>query len=255
MAYLLDGLPVEVLGRMRADRVMRKPVPATWTQPRQGARPPKHGTEFRFAKPDTWGIPDAETAQVTDRYGTAQAMAWDRIHPKLTTRSAWINREDDLPVIEGTLIRLQVDRLPGGQDPLPVRLWSSRTGMTGEDVDLRGQAFLRGFDLEHTFRMITQTLAWTRPKVRTPEVADRWTWLVIAARTQLRLLREATSDLRRPWEKPTEPARLTPARVRRGFRNLRLHPHCPTRSALARSRTCARSPSWSAGEDRRSTDM
>ncbi len=25
--------------------------------------------EFRFAKPDTWGEPDAETVQVTDRYG------------------------------------------------------------------------------------------------------------------------------------------------------------------------------------------
>lgn len=27
------------------------------------------------------------TVQVTDRYGTARAMAWDRIHPRLTTRS------------------------------------------------------------------------------------------------------------------------------------------------------------------------
>lgn len=27
MAHLLDGLPVEVLGRMRSDRVMRRPTP------------------------------------------------------------------------------------------------------------------------------------------------------------------------------------------------------------------------------------
>jgi hypothetical protein len=53
---------------------------------------------------------------------------------------------------------------------------------------------------------------------------------VIAAHTQLRLLREAAADLRNPWEKPTEPARLTPARVRRGFRNLRPHLHCPARA-------------------------
>ncbi|MFF4607524.1 hypothetical protein ACFY12_32915 [Streptomyces sp. NPDC001339] len=39
---------------------------------------PKHGKGFRFAKPDTWGEPDAETMQVTDRYGTARTMAWDR---------------------------------------------------------------------------------------------------------------------------------------------------------------------------------
>jgi hypothetical protein len=33
MAYLLDGLPVEVLGRLRSDRVMRKPVPLPWISP------------------------------------------------------------------------------------------------------------------------------------------------------------------------------------------------------------------------------
>jgi hypothetical protein len=98
------------------------------------------------------------------------------------------------------------------------------------DVDLCWQAFLCRFDLEHTFRMLKQTLDWTRPKLRSPEAADLWTWLVIAAHTQLRLTREAAADLRRPWKKPTEPARLTPARVRRGFRNLRPHLHCPARA-------------------------
>ncbi|CAG6397594.1 transposase [Streptomyces cocklensis] len=233
MAYLLDGLPVEVLGRMRSDRVMRRPTPTlkeyALSYP-QGGRPPKHGKEFRFAKPDTWGEPDSETGQVTDRYGTAKAMAWDRIHPRLTTRSAWIGHDGELPVIEGTLIRLTVDHLPGGGDPLPVWLWSSKTGMTSDDVDLRWQAFLRRFDLEHTFRFVKQTLGWTRPRLRSPEAADRWTWLVIAAHTQLRLTREAAADLRRPWEKRAEPARLTPARVRRGFRNLRPHLHSPARA-------------------------
>ncbi|MFJ3520836.1 MULTISPECIES: NF041680 family putative transposase [unclassified Streptomyces] len=230
LAHLLDGLPVEVLGRLRSDRVMRKPVPRPWICPPQGGRPPKHGKEFRFAKPETWGEPDAATVQVTDRYGTAQAMAWDRIHPRLTTRSAWIDHDGELPLIEGTLIRLEVDHLPGGGEPLPVWLWSSGTGMTGADVDLRWQAFLRRFDLEHTFRMIKQTLGWTRPKLRTPEAADRWTWLIVTAHTQLRLARPLAEDLRRPWEKPADPGRLTPARVRRGFRNLRAHLPCPARA-------------------------
>ncbi len=233
IAHLLTGLPVEVLGRMRADRVMRRPAPSReefhLSHPR-GGRPPKHGGEFRFTRPDTWGEPDAATVQVTDRYGVARAMAWDRIHPRLTTRSAWIDHTAELPVIEGTQIRLQVDRLPGGNDPLPLWLWSSATGLSGDDVDVRWQAFLRRFDLEHTFRMIKQTLGWTRPKLRSPQAADRWTWLIIAAHTQLRLLREAAADLRHPWERPAQPGRLTPARVRRGFRNLRLHLTCPARA-------------------------
>ncbi|WP_282566186.1 NF041680 family putative transposase [Streptomyces ortus] len=233
MAHLLGGLPVEVLGRMRTDRVMRRPAPSReeyyLAHPR-GGHPPKHGGEFRFAKPETWGEPDATTVQVTDRYGTARAMAWDHIHPRLTTRSAWIDHTGELPVIEGTLIHLQVDRLPGGQDPLPLWLWSSATAVSGEDVDVRWQTFLRRFDLEHTFRLMKQTLGWTRPKLRTPEAGERWTWIVIAAHTQLRLLRQAATDLRRPWEKPAEPGRLTPARVRRGFRNLRPHLLCPARA-------------------------
>ncbi|RQW95790.1 hypothetical protein DKL51_14205 [Micromonospora globispora] len=77
------------------------------------------------------------------------------------------------------------------------------------------------FDLEHTFRLFKQTLGWARPKLRTPDAADRWTWLIIATHTQLRLARPLAADLRRPWERPTAPGRLTPARVRRGFRNLR----------------------------------
>jgi hypothetical protein len=144
------------------------------------------------------------------------------VHPRLTRRAAWIDHDGDLPVLPGTLIHLQVERLPGDRDPKPVWLWSSRTGAAPDDVDQLWQAFLRRFDLEHTFRMIKQTLGWTTPRLRDPAAADRWTWLVITAHTQLRLARHLTDDLRRPWEPPAKPGRLTPARVRRGFRNL--HP-------------------------------
>jgi hypothetical protein len=66
------------------------------------------------------------------------------------------------------------------------------------------------------FRFAKQTLGWTTPKLRTPEAADRWTWILIAAHTQLRLTWPLAADLRRPWEKPITFDRLTPARVRRG---------------------------------------
>ncbi|MDX5567850.1 hypothetical protein PYK79_37730, partial [Streptomyces sp. ID05-04B] len=75
------------------------------------------------------------------------------MHPRLTVRGPWLDHCGELPLIHGTLIRLKVDHLPGDRDPKPVWLWSSRTSMTGEDIDLRWQAFLRRFDLEHTFRL------------------------------------------------------------------------------------------------------
>ena len=70
-------------------------------------------------------------------------------------------------------------------------------------------------------------LGWTTPKVRGPAAADRWTWLIIAAYAQLRLARPLAADLRRPWERPAPPGRLTPARVRRGFRRVRATIPCP----------------------------
>lgn len=128
-----------------------------------------------------------------------------------------------MPIIEGTVIRLRVDRLPGDRNPKPVWLWACATGLTASEVDRIWQAYLRRFDVEHTFRLFKQALGWTRPRLRDPRAADRWTWLIIAVHTQLRLARDLTTDLRRPWERPpARPGRLTPARVRRGFRNL--HP-------------------------------
>src|SRR5258707_3622830 len=78
-----------------------------------------------------------------------------------------------------------------------------------------------GLLLEHTFRLFKQVLGWTVPKLRDPQAADRWTWLIITCHAQLRLARGLAADLRRPWERPASPGRLTPPRVRRGFRNIR----------------------------------
>ncbi|KQX44551.1 transposase [Streptomyces sp. Root63] len=227
--HLLGGLPVQVLGRLRSDRVMRRSTPPRVYNP-TGGRPPKHGGEFVFGQPDTWSEEQAVTLTDTRLYGKATARAWDRLHPRLTRRGAWLDHADELPIIEGTVIRLSVEKLPSGGVNKPVWLWWSATGASAEDVDRCWQSFLRRFDIEHTFRLFKQTLGWTKPRLRSPEAADRWTWLVIAAHTQLRLARPLAVDLRRPWEKRTESNRLTPARVRRGFRNLHAQTPTPARA-------------------------
>lgn len=219
LAFVLADLPVEVLGRIRSDRVLRLPKPPRL--PGTVGRPLKHGPEIALNSPATWPEPAHTTTTETTRYGTATATSWDRVHPRLTHRGCWLAHDGALPIIEGTLIRLRVDHLPGSRDPKPAWLWSSTTGAAPAEIDRCWQSFLRRFDLEHTFRLFKQTLGWTAPKIRTPQAADRWTWLIIAAHIQLRLARPLAADLRRPWEKVTPPDRLTPARVRRGFRNLR----------------------------------
>ncbi|WP_027935178.1 hypothetical protein [Amycolatopsis thermoflava] len=71
------------------------------------------------------------------------------------------------------MIQLEVQQLPSAAIPKPVWRWHSRIGLDHTEVDLAWQAFLRRFDIEHTFRMLKQTLGWTIPKLRSPEAADR----------------------------------------------------------------------------------
>jgi len=108
---------------------------------------------------------------------------------------------------------------------------------------------LRRFDIEHTFRLFKQVLGWTAPKIRDPEAADRWTWLIIACHAQLRLARQLAADLRRPWEHPPGPAD-----PRAGAPGLSEHPredHLPGRCAetrQARPGTAARIEEPSPGD-------
>jgi hypothetical protein len=72
------------------------------------------------------------------------------------------------------------------------------------------RAYVRRFDFEHTIRFAKQTFGWTMPRVRRPEQAERWTWLVLAAYTQLHLARMIVGDRRLPGERPHTPSRLSP---------------------------------------------
>ena len=151
LAWLLADLPVELLGRLRSDRVMWLPAPPR--RPGTNGRPRKHGRELALSGPAAFPDPQITTSTETSRYGAAVTAAWDRVHPRLTHRAAWLDHDGPLPVIEGTLIRLRVEHLPGDRDPKPVWLWWSRTGALPADVDRCWQTFLRRFDLEHTFRL------------------------------------------------------------------------------------------------------
>ena len=52
------------------------------------------------------------TTTQTSRYGTAEARGWHRMHPKLKARGAWAGHQGELPVIEGTLVKLTAGHLP-----------------------------------------------------------------------------------------------------------------------------------------------
>ncbi|ALV39242.1 hypothetical protein AS200_44935 (plasmid) [Streptomyces sp. CdTB01] len=71
LAWVLRDLPVELVRRIRSDRVMRLPKPPLKEYGRaypQGG-PPKQGEEFRFAALEIWPEAAITTATDTANYG------------------------------------------------------------------------------------------------------------------------------------------------------------------------------------------
>src|SRR5438132_646296 len=143
------------------------------------------------------------------------------------------------PTVRGTLVLVEVERLPR-QTRIPRRLWLWWRGPDQPDLAVVWRAYVHRFDLEHTYRFCKQTLNWTTPRVRHPEQADRWTWLVTLAYTQLRLARRTIEDVHLPWEQPQRPNRrvLTAARVRQAFPHLLVTLETPANAP----KPCGRSP-------------
>src|SRR5829696_5749530 len=209
---------VAVLVRLRADRCFYADPPPR--PPGTNGRPRRHGAKFAFTDPTTWPAPTATLVCQDDQYGTVTVAAWAGLHPK-QQRHPDHGTRGPRPIVRGTILRVQVQRVPAKTRP-PKMLWLWWAGCGELDLDLAWRAYIRRFDLEHTVRFAKQTLGWPTPRPRHPEQADRWTWLVLAGYTQLRLAREVVADKRLPWERPRPPGRLTPVRVRRGFPRLLL---------------------------------
>ena len=207
----------QVLVRIRSDRLFY-PDPAPPPAGTVG-RPRRHGQRFACADPASWSAPDAALSVGDPRYGAVEVQAWHGLHPKLHGRGRWAGAFP--PIVRGSVIRVAVEHLPKKTARATKTLWLWWSGPGAPDLDVCWRAYLRRFDIEHTFRFAKGALGWTTPALRTPEQADRWTWLIVAAYTQLRLARGLVADDRLPWERPCDPARLTPTRVRRGFRRLR----------------------------------
>ncbi|MGW2324119.1 NF041680 family putative transposase [Streptomyces sp. NPDC001680] len=218
-----EGLAVQVLGRVRSDRVFYGRASACRRDGRPG-RPPRHGDRYPVKEWTSWPAPDGQVHADSPRYGKVEVSAWHGLHQKLGRQGGWAHlpARDELPIVAGTLIRIHVGHLPGNRTPEDVWLWHNAPAETAFDLDLLWKTYLRRFDLEHTFKTLKTLLGWTLPQIRTPAQGDRWTWLILAAHTQLRLARHLAPDLRRRWEKPLPAHRtLTPGRVHRGFAHLR----------------------------------
>ena len=235
----LEGRPCQILVRLRAGRRFYGD-PSLSDPPAHVGRPRRHGPKMKCSDPSTWPEPSAEYRCEDAGYGAVVVRAWAELHPKVDNHPAKGTR-GPLPIVVGTLILVEVERLPRGErrrEPRVLWLWWHGPKGTAPDLDLIWRAYVRRFDLEHTFRFLKQSMGWTAPRVRHPEQADRWTWLVVAAYTQLRLARTRVADQRLPWERRYDRGRLTPVRVHRVVSSLLMELGTPASSP----KPCGRSP-------------
>ena len=200
--------------------------------------PRLHGPAVRCAR-DAGAGDAAVTGTGPTSRGPAAVTAWQPAHPVLRRDGGWSAhpRDERLPLVEGTLIRLAPERGEAmwlrASDPLAgqaqvARLW---------------QAYLRRFDVEHCFRFLKQQLGWTAPVLRDPrrgrpvDLARHRRLEPALARPPPRRRDPAAVAARRPGPGPH------PGRVRASSaaaRSDRGHPRKPPETLLARTRAAQR---------------
>lgn len=212
----LAGVNVQLVIRLRSDSIAFTEPPAR--KPGTNGRPRRHGAKMKLSNPDSWPEPDQVITLPGDqRRAPLTVTSWHNLHLKPSAqyhedandRSRPTNRH----IVHGNLVRLHSAN-PGFQ---PLWLWWTGPRDTF-DVDRVWRAYLRRFGIEHMFRFLKQHLGWTRPRLRTPAQAERWSWLIAAACAQLARARTLVTDHLLPWERRHT---ISPLRAKRGFRQLR----------------------------------
>jgi hypothetical protein len=231
----LADAPLCLLVRLRAGRCFY----ADPTTQALTGRPRRHGAKFVCDDPTTWPEPTEQWSTDDLQYGHVQLQTWSGLHPipQLHAQRGTRTQPHARPLVRGTLIRLEVEHLPR-PTKAPQPLWCWWWGPAPPDLAEVWQAYIARYSIEHSFRFFKQALKWTTPKLRRPEAADRWTWLLLLAFVQLRLARDVVMDVRLPWQRPLPPERRTPARVRRGFSSLLTTLGSPANAP----KPCGRSP-------------
>jgi DDE superfamily endonuclease len=150
----LGGAPVAVLVRLRSDRCFYADPPPP--PPGKTGRPRRHGAKFNCADPATWPTPTATLTCQDDQYGTVTVTCWVGLYPK-QQRHPGHGSGGPRPIVRGTVIRVQVERVPARTRP-PKVLWLWWAGPDGLQLDLdrAWRAYTRRFDLEIVCTQVTK---------------------------------------------------------------------------------------------------
>ena len=224
-------LPADLLVRLaKRRRLYRAPEPYSGR-----GRPHKHGAAFRLHEPTTQGPPDHTVTAQDAAYGRVQVDAWDDLHDEAAPTDAF------------SVLRVQVEHLPH-RAGAPAPLWLAWLGSPlPTDLVQVWRWYQRRFAIEHGFRFLKQAFGWTTVRLRSPEAADPWSWLLACGLWQLWLARSLVAEVRLPWDHPLAAEHLTPGRVRRAFAILLVRLSSPTRAPHPRGKSPGRRPGQGRG--------
>ena len=217
----MAGQPVHLLIRLASGSVFYAD-PVTW--PGKKGRPVKHGMPVTCHNDPGQASPEPDetlTLPDTPRYGTVRVSAWHQVHPLIHGDRGWF--AGGRRAARAARHRAPRHRRAPARRPQAAQDHVAVARRARPAVPRRAVARLPGPLRRRTrLKFAKGTLGLTAARVRTPEQADRWARLVMAAQAQLLLARPHAADLRRPWEtRPPAGRPLTPGQVRRGFANIR----------------------------------
>ena len=107
----LGGCRAQLLVRLRAGRRFYADPEGP---PAKTGRPRRHGPKFDCKDPNSWPEPTHEHLCENDHYGKVRVRAWAKLHPKVRLHEGRGSR-GPLPIVRGTLVLVEVGRLPRGE--------------------------------------------------------------------------------------------------------------------------------------------
>ncbi|MGH9094883.1 MAG: transposase, partial [Acidimicrobiales bacterium] len=144
----LSAERVDVLARIRDDRVFYSDPPPRANPPAATGRPRRHGTRHKCSDPAGWATPDVSGVTSDARYGTIRVSAWAGLHPRLSGRGHWKDQPTP-PIVKGSVIRVEVEHLPKPTGQTKKTLWLWWSGEGEPDLERCVRAYLHRFDIEH----------------------------------------------------------------------------------------------------------
>ncbi|MBO0780316.1 MAG: transposase [Ktedonobacteraceae bacterium] len=219
--------------RLKLNRCFYRAAPAP-----TGARgaPRKDGDKLQPNDPATHGSPSGQQTAQDAQGKDIEITWWQRLHLK---EARWLQ----LSVIR--VVRPHARN--SERDPRVS--WFVWIGDQQANLGEIALGYVRRLSQEHGYRFKKQALLWAKPRLRTPEQFERWSYIVALVLNHLVLARDLVEPVLHPWESIHQPA--TPQQVRRAMNKLLPQLGTPARSPQLRGKSPGRAKGVKIGKAKR----